>query len=253
VKLGVSSANDHVQWTVIQDETTAVGHRHHRLKTTTSVAKSESIARHVMTTASRNTTIDTATRRPAVVIVHELHPQIRSIGVAVATRTRIRISTVRRAPTATEARSIVVATGLDLRVLMKSTRTMMYMSMEKRTRMAAALDESTGVVKRTGTVSENANDHAIRSVSGTAKTAKTATATTTTIARRIVPVIRTRTESGVAIVKLKTRSATTMTTSTVRHAVAAKTETVSEIAMTTASLVKRSPPIPTKKKTSSAK
>jgi hypothetical protein len=224
---------------------TAADRQHHRLKTTTSAEKSESIAPHVTTTASRTTTIGTATRRLAGVIGHELHPQTRSTVVAVATRRRT--STVLRAPTATEARSIVVATGLDLHVLVRSTRMMMPMLMEKRIQMAEALDESTGVAKRTGTASENANAHAIRSE--TARTAKTATGTTTMTARRIVPVIRTRTESGVVIVKPRTRSVTTMTTSTVRHVVAAKTETASETATMIASLVKRSPPIPTKKRT----
>jgi hypothetical protein len=176
-------------------------------------------------TVTRSMMIVTATRRAAGVTVHELHRQTPSIVAAVVTRT----STVHRGPTATGARSIVVAIAPDHLVRETNMKTKKRTAMAKRILMAVH-DASTGA---------GATAHATRNVNETARIVKSEseTATMITTARRIAPAtrIRTRTVGGVAIVKVKTMSVIMGTTITALHAVVAKIAIASDVSTMTMS------------------
>jgi hypothetical protein len=218
---GASSVSGHFLQTINLTAMTAADLPRHWM-TTMRNAKTVSTTGHpVMTNVTRKMMTGTVTIRAVEVTVRELRQQTPSIAAAAVTRT----STVHRDHTATEARNLVVATAPVRLVKKEDTRTRRRTPMARRIPMAAH-----GV-----SIEVAAIDLATRSVSEIAKIAKSEIATMIMTVRRIVPVIKIRTEGGAASVKLKTTSGTTMTTSTDLHVAAAGIETASDATAMTVS------------------
>ena len=213
------------------------------MRITTAAKSANTTAHPVTTTVSRSMMTGTATRRAAAVTGHGPLQQTQGTAAVAVTRTSI----ARRARTVTEAEIIDAATAPDRPVLMTSTMTRTPTSMARRTPMVA-LDAGIEAATRIGIVIDRATDHVIRSVSETARTAKSESETMTTIARRTVHETKTRSAGVAATAKLKKKSANTMMTSTAPLAGAAKTETVS-VATTTTVTEKKCRLLKRKKKT----
>jgi hypothetical protein len=205
MKTKATAETDPARQTVNRNEEIEGAHLHHQSMTIMSVARSGAItARHVMMNVTKPTRNATAMKKEAAVIGRAVRRQTQSTAVAAATRTSI----APRAPTATVAGNIVVATAPGrLQVKTNTTRkTRTQATVKSLNRVLVAGTEAT----RTSHVI--VIGHATESAIVIDATAKTETRTTNTNVRAIDPETRQRTGAVVGSERQRRmKGATTMT------------------------------------------
>jgi hypothetical protein len=196
---------DPARQTVNRNEETGGAHPHHQSMTTMSAARSGAITgRRAMMNVTKTTRNAKSMKRGAAVTGRVVRRQTQSTAVAAATKTSI----APRAPTATAAGNIVVATAPGhLQVKTNTTRTTHTRATVKSlNRVLVAGTEAT----RTSHVI--VIGHATESATVIDATAKTETKTTNTNARATDPETRQRTEAVVGSERRRMmKGATTMT------------------------------------------
>jgi hypothetical protein len=205
MKTKATAGTDPARQTVNRNEEIEGAHLHHQSMMTMSVARSGAIiARRVMTSVTKITRNATAMKKEAAVTGRAVRRQTQSTAVAAATRTSI----APRAPTATAAGNIVVATAPG-RLQAKTNTT-------RKTRTRATV-KSLNPVLAAGTEATRTSHvivigHATESAIVIDATVKTETRTTNTNVRAIDPETRQRTEAVVGSERQRRmKGATTMT------------------------------------------
>jgi hypothetical protein len=206
-----TAETDPARQTVNRDEETGGAHPHHQSMTIMSVARSGAITgRRDMMNVTKTTRNATAMKKEAAVTERAVRRQTQSTAVAAATRTSI----APRAPTATAAGNIVVATAPGhLQAKTNTTRkTRTRATVKSLNRVLVASTEATRISHVI--VIGHATESAI--VIDATATAKTETRTTNTNVRAIDPKTRQRTEAVVGSERQRRMKGATTMTGTVR-------------------------------------